>query len=182
MTAPGVAGAASGGGSPGALCEALDALDVLDRDIVELASEVDDALAESERASGLRADLASHVLPLSLKGSVAGSPLGRDRYLAGLERRRIRLQREGQALAERLAEITQHAQRMRDERDTLAAHLAALRGAAAQSVNHLRQSEARREEVMQAAGLYAAHRTEVLAWAQRVVRHRRRVAKALETR
>lgn len=104
------------------------AVDQLMEDAGALAADV----AAEARASAVRADLARHVLPLSAKDT----PYTRDewdRHRAGLERRRVRLQREGRVLARRVAQLSARGAQLRRSHDALLARLGLLDGSAGTS-------------------------------------------------
>ena len=109
-------------------------------------------------ASAVRMALADSIIPLSAKGGIA-TP--RDAYLEGLRRRRVRLQREGDALAEQMARLSAESNRLRAEREQLNATVRQLRERGADALSRL-------DEVH-------AHRHHALAWAHGSAQQRRRL-------
>src|SRR5687767_6718519 len=98
-------------------------LDALSREAEGLARDMN---AEAGTASEMRLALAlaESIMPLSAKD---GAATARDLYLERLRRRRLRLEREGEVLAEQLAHLTAESERLRAQRNQLNAIVTDLR-------------------------------------------------------
>ena len=155
------------------------ALDSLAQDASQLAAEIADSAAEAARAAGgdassaARLALAEHVLPVSAKSELSTA---RERYLEGLRRRRVRLQREGQVLAEQASRLAAEADRLRDARRRLDERRAVLsqRGDSVRSL--LEETRLQRERTVAWAAAVGEHSRQMSVWGTRVSRHAGRVA------
>ena len=120
----------------------------------------------------MRRALADSILPLSAKDEIE-TP--RDVYLEGLRRRRVRLQREGEALAEQTARLSAESLRLRAEREHLNAVVAGLRERGAAALSRLDEVHAHRQRTLAWAQGSAQQRRRLLEWSERLALHVRRV-------
>src|SRR6266542_1891441 len=154
-------------------------LDALGQNVDSLIGEAGTLSAEliaDASASALRIKLARHIIPLGVKDS-PGLTAEHARRLAALSRQRVRLLREGHVLAQRIAELNQHANHLSRLREDNASASAASAGKhSVDAIAHLHAAKARRDAVLAWADEQSSHRRQVIDWAARVVQHQREIA------
>ena len=144
-------------------------LDALRREADGLAEEM---AAEAGTASEMRLALADSIVPLSAKDGI-GTP--RELYLESLRRRRLRLQREGEALAEQLARFAAEAERLRAQRAALTETVTQLRQRGVVALDRLDEIHALRAHTLAWAQSSMQQRRRLMEWSERLAVHTHRL-------
>ena len=160
------------------LARLAESLDSLELDAGDLARDIA-AETPEDAASAARLAIADSIVPLSAKDGLDGPG---EVYLEGLRRRRLRLQREGAVLAERLAELNAESARLNAARDRLNDRAARIRRNGADALTRLDDVHAYRERTLAWAAATTAERERLLSWSERLARHTRRLRDSAPSR